>query len=237
MIVAMHEHPRLREIVSAISARTPASSVSRCVGVERAPQCSRDVPVGEQLELAAQQRLVVRRQRAGARRALPLHERVDRVVEERVRRAVVERREVRRRAEVGEQQEAALEVLREHARRIERPRRASSCATCTNGRQSSFGGGASIAISVALAEARRVRRDAEIAAEARVGRRRRHARTCRVASVDAIQAASSVARARRRRRRVGHRHGAVRRCERIDATARSSRERTARCSASRARAR
>ena len=62
---------------------------------------------GKQLALAPQQRLVVRRQHAGPARELPVDERVDRVAEERVGVGLVERGEIRRRAEIGEQQEAA----------------------------------------------------------------------------------------------------------------------------------
>ena len=59
--------------------------------VERVPQVARDIPLGEQIELAAQQRLVVRRQHAFARGELPADQRVDRVEVQRVGVAGVER--------------------------------------------------------------------------------------------------------------------------------------------------
>ena len=82
----------------------------------------------------------------------------------------VQRGEIGGVAEVGQQQEArARGPGRARAAHGGRPS-ASSPATCTNGRQSSRSGGASIAISVRGAPV--ANGDAEVAAEARVRRRR-----------------------------------------------------------------
>ena len=82
-----------------------------------------DAPDGEQVELAPQQRVVVGRQLARVAARLPLDQRGDRVAHQRIGfacRRLAQRVEVEPAAEVGEQQEAALDVGLEHARRVQR---------------------------------------------------------------------------------------------------------------------
>ena len=137
MVVAMDEHPRLREVVGERSRRTPAASDARCAGVSVAPRCLRDVPVGEERELA---RAAAPRRRAAARR------RASRAASGSARRshrcrapAPTARRARRGRSSCRDRSAAGTRASRScastpaHARR--RPR--SSRATCTNGRQSS----------------------------------------------------------------------------------------------------
>ena len=81
-----------------------------------------------------------------------------------------------------EQQEAALDVGCQHLRRVQAGALRSAAATCTKGRTSSCGGGASITMQ--LPPLARV--DAQVAPEARIGRGRRAAcrerRPCAAAS-------------------------------------------------------
>ena len=126
---------------------------------------ARDVPLGKQrrTRAAAAPRRTAAARRAGSR-AASAPARRSRRANERRRALVVERREIGRGAEIGEQQEAALEILRDDLGRVARRAARSIAATRTNGRQSSRPGGASIAI-----HDRPPRRRAKIAAEARVG--------------------------------------------------------------------
>jgi hypothetical protein len=81
-----------------------------------------DAPVGKQLQLAPQHRVVVRRQRVARHLGLPLHERGNGVAHQRVgllRAGVGKRIEIERAAEVGEQQEAALDVGSQHLRPVQ----------------------------------------------------------------------------------------------------------------------
>ena len=78
VVVAVHEHARLREVVRE-HAREHALERGALRVVERAPEVARDVPVGEEIELAPQERFVVRRQLAFARGALEARQRVERV--------------------------------------------------------------------------------------------------------------------------------------------------------------
>ena len=107
--------------VAGVAARSPCS-----VGGPGHAALARDVPVGEQRQLAPQQRVVVGRQRRRAGTLLlPVHQRA------RSRRASARRRAPRRarasaaasqvelRAEVVEQQEAVRDVARQHARHVQ----------------------------------------------------------------------------------------------------------------------
>ncbi len=78
-----------------------------------------DIPLRKQFQLAAQQSLVVWRQHAFARGELPAQQRVRGVAKELVGVAGIERAQICGRAQVGQQQEAAREILRENLRRIE----------------------------------------------------------------------------------------------------------------------
>jgi hypothetical protein len=118
-VVAVHIHPRLRQ--------RPPDNESGHFGQrlslrrrEFQPQMPADVPLGKQVALAAEQRLVVRRQHVVAARSLPLQQRLDRIAEQpvRVTGIEIERGEIGRVTKVREQQEPALQVLRHHFRRM-----------------------------------------------------------------------------------------------------------------------
>ena len=168
--------------------------------VSVAPRWRATYQSGNSVELAAQQRVVVRRQHALARRALPAHQRVDRVAIQRVRVAVVERlrgrSSCRGRSAAGSRGRGPARGPPARAR----PASRSSAATCTNG--------AAILLRrrrvhrdqrrASPRAARRLReRDAEVAAKARVGGGRRERECARRAAPLASQ--SRRARARRRR--------------------------------------
>ena len=79
-------------------------------------------PVGEQLQLAAQQRVVIGRQAAGIGLRLPAHQCRNGVAHERVGlrgRGRAQRVEVQALAEVAQQQKALCHVLRQHFRGIQ----------------------------------------------------------------------------------------------------------------------
>ena len=77
-----------------------------------------DIPLGKEIQLAAQERLVVRRQLARAGRELPADECVARVTHQRTGVCRVQLREIGARAEIREQQEARAEILRVHFGRV-----------------------------------------------------------------------------------------------------------------------
>ena len=163
---------------------------------------------GKSVELAAQQRLVVGRQRTGARRELPSHERVGGIVVERARVGVVERRQVGRVAEVGQQQEAAREVLRRGRAAHAARRRA---AAARRGRTAGSPPAAAARPSrsaYASPSAGASRRDAEIAAEARVRGRGRQS-NARVRSAARSSRTIARAQASAASRWSRHRIGAV----------------------------
>ena len=88
---------------------------------------ARDVPLGKEIHLAAQERFVVRRQLTRACRELPADQRIDRVAHQRAGVCRVQLGQIRARAQVGEKQEARAEILRVHcggvhARVVEQPR-------------------------------------------------------------------------------------------------------------------
>ena len=94
--VAVDEELRLRQMVGDQHVEHLRERVA-LLGGKRCAEVPADVPLGEELELATQQRLVVRRQRTGARGELPLHERVGGIVEQGARVALVQRGQIRRR--------------------------------------------------------------------------------------------------------------------------------------------
>jgi len=69
------------------------------------------IPLRKQRHFAPEQRLVVRRQRAGARRELPAQQRVGRIAHQSVGIVLVEGLEVRAGPKVGEQQEPLCQIL------------------------------------------------------------------------------------------------------------------------------
>jgi hypothetical protein len=111
-VVAVHEDARLGEVAREHRANTP-SSASRCAGESVTPEVARDVPVGKERQLAAQQRLVVSRQHAGR---LAACQRTSAVVASPKSRSTSRPRaalDIERGAQVGEQQEALRQVLRD----------------------------------------------------------------------------------------------------------------------------
>jgi hypothetical protein len=118
-VVTVHEDARLREDVR----EQPVEDAVEHRGLARVEfetQVAAEIPLREQPEFAAQERFVVRREHAFAARELPLDQRADGVVEQGRGAGVVALQfgEISRAAEVGEQQEAAIDVLGEHARCI-----------------------------------------------------------------------------------------------------------------------
>ncbi len=91
--------------------------IALCFG-KRLLQVLADIPFRKKIQLAPQQRLVVGRQLARARRELPAAQRVGSVGEELRRVLRVERLQVGGGAEIGEQQEARCEVLRQDLGRV-----------------------------------------------------------------------------------------------------------------------
>ena len=171
MIVAMDEHARLREIV----VEDPAKRLRQRLLLRRAErdaEMAADVPVGKECELAREQRLVVGRQHLGARGVLPADQRIGRVGIERRRRRGIECFEVGARAEIGEEQEALVLIAGEHLRRME-PGAAQQCGDADERTAVLAGGRRVHRDQRGVSAPRGVRRDAEIAAEARVRGRRR----------------------------------------------------------------
>ena len=161
--VAMHVHAWLSEVARE---DRPEDMLERFLlpRRERDAQVAPDVPLGKEGELAAQERLVVLRQNARLARALPAHQRGSGVAEELAHVAVVQCRDVGRRAEVAHEEESLPEVVGEDPRGIE-ARRAQQLRDVDEGAR-------------ILALGRRIHRDqgapveehSEIAPEARVGR-------------------------------------------------------------------
>ena len=118
MIVAVHEHARLRER----GLREQIHHLREFCGlvrVECQAQVAREQPVREQAHLEPEQLRVVRWQLLGVARAahLDLDECVDRIAVKRIGTpAFLQRPQIGKRAQVGEQQEAGLRIALEHAR-------------------------------------------------------------------------------------------------------------------------
>ena len=79
---------------------------------------ARYVPVREELHLAPEERLVVRRQLCSPGSELPADQRVGGIREERSGIAGIELLQVRARAQIGEQEKTLAQVLRMHLRRV-----------------------------------------------------------------------------------------------------------------------
>ena len=186
--VAMHRDRRLRERAGARAGRTARCQARAARSFQADAELALHAPVGEQRELAPQQRVVVGRQRRSRRRAAATaRARRSRRASARrpraARRRSLQRVEVERAAEVAEQQEALRSRrLASTSRRMQPGRRRCSAATCDERAH-------------VLVRRRRVhhderaarrRVDAEVAPKARVGRCRRSA-----ASVDRRARAAS----------------------------------------------
>ena len=87
--------------------------------VERDRTMAPYVPFGEEREFAREQCFIVRRQHAGFARQLPAQQRVYRIAKQRVCGLAVERLQITRGAQIGQQQKAALEIRGDHARHVE----------------------------------------------------------------------------------------------------------------------
>ena len=125
MVVAMHEHDRLRErlVAEPVEGRRDHGALAV---VRREREVARQEPFREELELAHQEFAVVGRQlrRGSGIARLHAHERVDRVRVERLGiGAVAERLEVMLAAEVADQHESLLGVHRDHRRHVHAGRR------------------------------------------------------------------------------------------------------------------
>src|SRR5689334_15018409 len=117
MVVAVHEHPRLREVVSE-NRREPAleSFCLRCA--ELPSQLARHVPVGEKAQFPREQVDVVIGQHSGAAREVNAQQRVQRGLVQLGGTALVERLQISLLAHVRKQQEALGEVLRMNRRDV-----------------------------------------------------------------------------------------------------------------------
>jgi hypothetical protein len=191
--VAVHRDHRLRQ--RAVDQQAAGPVPDRALG--RAPgeaELALHAPVGEQRQLARQQRLVVGRQRVGRHAQLPANERVQRIAHQAVgqRRVGVTRLaqgvQVEPPAEVAQQQEALRSVALEHTRRVQPGLRDQSGdvhegAHVLLRRRGVHDDEAGVpALIPAL--------DAQVAPEARVGRgRRQRGRLQRVARADRRQPA------------------------------------------------
>ncbi len=117
----MHGHLRLgqRAVDQALADRRPHVLL---LGRPHDAEFARHAPVGKQLDLAPQQRVVVRRQRGAVAAQLPLDQRGDGVAHQRVGAGTVglaQRGQVLGVAQVVQQQETLLQVLFEHARAVQ----------------------------------------------------------------------------------------------------------------------
>src|SRR6202022_2013463 len=114
----MHEHPRLRQIVVEYESESRGENGALRIA-HRDPELPRDVPLGENIQLALEHGLVVWRQRALARGKLPAHQSSTGIAIEARRGRMRELVYVHARAEIGEQQESLVEIVRQNLRRIE----------------------------------------------------------------------------------------------------------------------
>jgi len=168
MVVAVHQHGRLRERLrrEPVEGRRDRRALAR-VGRER--EVAREEPLREQLHLAHQDLAVVGRQRRGIAR-LQAHERVDRVRIERLRACTLpERLEVMLPAEVAHQHEALLRVHGENLRHVHAGRGEDARDPEPRVEALAFGGRVHRDLSAAAAM------HAEVTPEARVGGRGRDA--------------------------------------------------------------
>ena len=117
VIVAMHEDLRFRQIHGQDALEDDAQSLPFVIG-ENQLMVLRQKPLREQVKLPPQQRRVIVGQRAGAAGLLDFHQRGDGVGIERRGVVGVERLQVGAVAEIGKQQEAALEILRQDLRHM-----------------------------------------------------------------------------------------------------------------------
>ncbi|MNC05672.1 hypothetical protein D3C75_531630 [compost metagenome] len=113
----MHQHPRLgqgaghQQIAGGVPGR-------QCGTVEGDAEMALQVPVGEQLQLATQQGVVVGRQLALHRQLLEGYQRLQRVLEQGVGVVRVDHLQIGLPAEIGQQQETLLEVAGEDLRHV-----------------------------------------------------------------------------------------------------------------------
>ena len=78
-----------------------------------------DVPLGKQIDLALQQRGIIRRQHARFAGQLPGDQGIDRVAEQRVGIVFSKPVQISGGAQVAQQQKPALDVLRQHVRHVQ----------------------------------------------------------------------------------------------------------------------
>ena len=179
MVIAMHEDRRLPQIIGEYLLEGLIERRSLCGG-EGGAKMFRDIPVRKQIELALEQRPIVRRQRALTAEKLPAHERRARIAVQRRCARRVQGTQIGAGAEVGEQQKAAIEIGRQdrrsvHARGREQPRHRNIRAAILLRRRRIHCDQRHRAVLAAGNGHRLGQRDPEIATEARVlgcGRKR-----------------------------------------------------------------
>ena len=114
----MHEDARLRQRGGdqAFHNAVPGLVLRTAQGQAEMPL---QIPVREQRQFAAQQDVVVLRQHLGPRRALPADQRIDGRAHQGIGILLVEHIKQGPRAEIAQQQEPVLQILRQHRRYIE----------------------------------------------------------------------------------------------------------------------
>ena len=111
----MHQNPWLRQ---GRVDQQPADALPRALlrFAERMAQVALHVPFGEQLQLTPQQGLVIGRHRLRDRLQLELEQRLDGIVEQLIGVTRVDHVQIGLASEVGQQQEAAIQIGRQHLR-------------------------------------------------------------------------------------------------------------------------
>ena len=115
MVIAMNIDLRLGQIVGQQDVENLVQRGGLLIG-QHGVQMAADVPLGEQIQFALQQRAVVRRQRFRLALGLQQHQCVDRIHVQLVRGIEIELVQVGNGAEVGQQQKALRDILRQNAR-------------------------------------------------------------------------------------------------------------------------
>ncbi len=117
-VIAMHVDLRLRQRASRERREERLHRFAR-ERVRRHIEVTPEIPLREERQLTLEENVVIRRQTIRAARALQRNQRRDGIGEQAIGIVVVERLEVRCRAEVGQQEETALHILRQHLGHVE----------------------------------------------------------------------------------------------------------------------
>ena len=118
MVIAVHVHARFGEVVrdQRIEHALEALALGRLEGLT---ELTRDVPVGEKRHLAPQQRVVILRQRTRRGGHLNTHQRLQRIAIQMLGVLIRQRLQVGCRAEIGQEQKSALQILRKNLRNVD----------------------------------------------------------------------------------------------------------------------